>query len=55
MISNALEKSAKAAKVTSPLLVTYLMLSRSLKRIVNVEWFFLYIIFFRYIRSFDVV
>ena len=37
--SNLLEKSTKTAKVTSP----SLMSSRSLIRIVNVEWFFLYL------------
>ena len=42
MVSNALEKSAKAAKVTSLLFIARSMSSRSLIRIVNVEWFFLY-------------
>ena len=42
MVSNTLEKSTKTAKVTSPLFVARLMLSHSLIRIVNVEWFSLY-------------
>ena len=42
MVSNALEKSTKAAKVTSLLFIAHSMLSRSLIRVVNVECFFLY-------------
>ena len=42
MVSNALEKSTKTAKVTSALFIARLMSSRSLIRIVNVDWFFLY-------------
>ena len=42
MIKNALEKSAKTVKVTSPLFSVCSMSSRSLISIVNVEWFFLY-------------
>ena len=37
MVSNALEKSTKTAKVTSLIFVAYPMLSRSLIRTVNVE------------------
>ena len=42
MVSNALEKSKRTAKVTSPLFIARSMSPRSLIRIVNVEWFFLY-------------
>ena len=37
MVSNALEKSAKTAKVASPLFIARSMASPSLIRIVNVE------------------
>ena len=42
MVSNALEKSRKTAKVTSPIFIARSMSSRSLIRIVTVEWFSLY-------------
>ena len=42
MVSNPLEKSTRKAKVTSPLFSARSMSPRSLIRILNVEWFFLY-------------
>ena len=42
MVSNALEKSTKTAKVTSPLFIARSMSSRSLIKTVYAKWFFLY-------------
>ena len=42
MASNALEKSTKTAKVTLPLFIALSMLPRSLIKMVNLEWIFLY-------------
>ena len=42
LVSNVLEKSTETAKITSPLFIARSMSSRSLIRIVIVEWFFLY-------------
>ena len=39
IVSNALKKSLKTAKVTSPLFTGCSMSSHSLIRIVNVKWF----------------